>query len=207
MAAFNFNKPKTAGLPTTPNLPGWLTDWVKKQAQNYNNFMGQRTPASGLSNANSAAMYPNNGPSAFSANSQQVHNQQMYAQNMAAGGSVPNPLTPMQTAISQPQRVEGEEWFRRYQVKRQTPQATGAPTGYDPGLRWSQSQVPGTSAFTLQPMGPPAPALNPLPNTPATGGYGGGYGWSDWGGGGGGGYQDTKNWYNQMIQWSINKPE
>jgi hypothetical protein len=57
-------------------------------------------------------------------------------------------------------------------------------------------------------------AKKPTLPTPASsqqssggGGYGGGWGWG--GGGGGGGYQpyeDVGNWFNQMVQWNINRP-
>ena len=45
------------------------------------------------------------------------------------------------------------------------------------------------------------------PRTNTSGGYGG-YGYSDWGGYGGGGYggNDSGRWYENMVQWSINKP-
>jgi hypothetical protein len=52
--------------------------------------------------------------------------------------------------------------------------------------------------------------VGPAPVVDNGGGYG--YGWGDWGWGGGGGgggypqYEDVGNWFNQMVQWNINRP-
>jgi hypothetical protein len=79
-----------------------------------------------------------------------------------------------------------------------------APTGY--------TYVPFGSSYVKNPTLPASSGAST--NTPSgAGGYGGygGYG-GGWGGGGGGysgysggGYEDTRNWYNQMVQWNIGR--
>ena len=99
---------------------------------------------------------------------------------------------------------EYQEWLRSAQATPNQPHWNGSPWYNANPPPQTLTYVPFGSSY----MNTTVPSLED--GSQSSGGGGGGYGfdYGGWGGGGGGGsgWNDAGTWYNQMIQWSINRP-